>query len=84
MSWLQFIKELYSPEALDTRFVISSKVPPRQALEERDNAKKFEPLKDAQAPLWLKPEFFFYYVMFILVFPQMVKSPMDVSQRKSS
>jgi protein-cysteine N-palmitoyltransferase HHAT len=83
MSWLQFIKNLYTPETLDTRFVIPSSVPPRQALEERDNeAYKPAPRKDAQPRLWLTPEFYFYYVMFILIFPRMVKSPMDVSKCK--
>ena len=83
MSWLQFIKTLYSPETLDTRFVLSSSIPIREALAERANgASKPPPNAGVRPPLWRTLEFYFYYVMFILIVPQMVKSPMDVSRCK--
>ena len=33
--WLQYLRQLYSLDTLDTRFIISSTTPPKQALNER-------------------------------------------------
>lgn len=80
MSWIQFVKNIYTPETLDTRCVIPSSAPPVEALAERDDPNfKPTPTKDAKPPKWKTPEFIFYAIMFAIIFPLMVKTPMGVS-----
>ncbi len=86
------LRQLYSLDTLDTRFVVPATAPPKEALEEAqaDPAKPLpdqsrrsrsaNPAESAQPSLWNTPEFYFYYVIFITFIPLMIKSVYDVSQ----
>lgn len=71
---LSYIRQLYSLDTLDTRFVVPATAPPKEALEEAkvDPANPL-PVPDAkdksrsgfdysQQSRWRTPEFYFYYV----------------------
>jgi protein-cysteine N-palmitoyltransferase HHAT len=80
-SIIPFFRSLYSLETLDTRFVTSSNTPAGG----KDGAAKASEKKISAGPSrWFTPEFFFYYVMFVLIFPLMVKSPIDASKCESA
>ncbi|KAF2672135.1 glycerol:H+ symporter-like protein [Microthyrium microscopicum] len=79
MSLLDKLRRVYSLDTLDTRFVVSSTTPPRQALASRDEGPQTA-TKDAQPSLWRTTEFYVYYIIFVTVVIQMVKSPMEVSK----
>ncbi|KAF2201879.1 MBOAT-domain-containing protein [Delitschia confertaspora ATCC 74209] len=86
------LRQLYSLDTLDTRFVISATAPPKEALEESrvDPSKASHPqngryqwkskVENAQPSKWNTPEFYFYYFIFLVVVPFMFKSVYDVSQ----
>lgn len=72
---LSYIRQLYSLDTLDTRFVVPATAPPKEALEEA-KVDPSNPLpvpngknKDrngtdyAQQPRWKTNEFYFYYVV---------------------
>jgi hypothetical protein len=70
---LNFIRQLYSLDTLDTRFVVPATAPPKEALEEAkvDPANPLPvPNKDkssssadyAQKSRWRTNEFYFYYL----------------------
>jgi hypothetical protein len=70
--WLQYIRQLYSLDTLDTRFVVPATVSPKEALElaELDPAtplpvrngpfKSRELEERAEPSRWNTPEFYFY------------------------
>jgi hypothetical protein len=71
---LSYLRQLYSLDTLDTRFVVPATVPPKEALEEA-NVDPANPLpvsdgKDksrsgansVQPPRWKTNEFYFYYL----------------------
>lgn len=72
---LSYIRQLYSLDTLDTRFVIPATAPPKEALEEakvdpahplsttyrKDKSKNG--LEGVTRPRWKTPEFYFYYVV---------------------
>jgi protein-cysteine N-palmitoyltransferase HHAT len=93
MTWLSYLRQVYSLETLDTRFVVSSTTPPRDVLELRSDAgrgssadlKQDDPRKAqikarAQPSKWNTPEYYFYYLVFIVMVPQMFKAVIDVSK----
>jgi hypothetical protein len=83
MSWFNLIQQVYSPKTLDTRFVIPSGAPPAQVLVERDDPSfKPTPLNNARPAIRWSMEFWVYYTLLFFVFPLMLKTPLDVSQRK--
>lgn len=54
MMWLQYLRQLYSLDTLDTRFIISSTAPPKQALNElRLDPTRPSPQQDGQAQVRL-------------------------------
>jgi len=89
---LKFIRQLYSLDTLDTRFVVPATSPPKEALEEakldpagpvpvkdgRDGSKN--PENRSHPPLWNTPEFYFYYVVILTSVFFMFKLVLDVSQ----
>lgn len=89
---LRYIRQLYSLDVLDTRFVIPATAPPKEALEEfeldpvkpspSENSRKKgkSPVENAQPSLWNTPEFYFYYLVFLICIPLMIKSVIDVSK----
>ena len=93
MSWLTFLKKLYSLDTLDTRFTTSSKtphklttdatiadakLPAQQTLQTEKNTQ----LPRTQPSQWNTPEFYFYYLCFLTIPVFMVKAVYDVSQGK--
>jgi hypothetical protein len=93
MSWLQYLKRLYSLDTLDTRCVIPSTTPPRQAATELQlgpegpsnsrgsNSRTNGGLQDGVKPSqWKTPEFYLYYIVFIVAVPMMFKVSFDVSK----
>ncbi|KAI4955635.1 hypothetical protein J4E91_001496 [Alternaria rosae] len=89
---LRFIRQLYSLDTLDTRFVVPATAPPKEALEEakldpagpvpvRDGRNGDKSLENkSHAPLWSTPEFYFYYVSIAASVFFMFKLVLDVSQ----
>lgn len=99
MSLLTSIKNLYSLETLDMRFVTSSTSPPEAAASAKVDPVKPSPedaaklarrdgkekvISQAQPALWNTPEFYFYALVFIVAIPSMLKTVYDVSQREWS
>jgi hypothetical protein len=88
---LRFIRQLYSLDTLDTRFIVPATAPPREALEDakldpagplpvqggKDKSKGTD--ENVQPPRWNTPEFYFYYVVFAVCLPLMFKAVLDVS-----
>jgi hypothetical protein len=92
---LRFIRQLYSLDTLDTRFIVPATAPPKEALEDAklDPAGPI-PIKegrggikhthnDTQPPRWNTPEFYFYYVAIATSVFFMFKSVLDVSKGPS-
>ncbi|CBX98001.1 similar to glycerol:H+ symporter (Gup1) [Plenodomus lingam JN3] len=71
---LRFIRQLYSLDTLDTRFIVPATTPPREALEEAKldpvrplpvesaKGKSPSPGEHVHPPRWRTLEFYFYYV----------------------
>jgi hypothetical protein len=91
--WLQYFKQLYSLDTLDTRFIVPATAPPKEALEEARliNAEKIlpvqngrfkdrKPAEDSRPSKWQTPEFSVYFLIIAVCLPLMVKSVYDVSQ----
>lgn len=86
-SLIQGLRRLYSLDTLDTRLTTSSTAPIKPAVSDstRDpaagkDARAQEIASRAQPSKWNRPEFYFYYFVFITVVPMMFKTVMDVSQ----
>ena len=94
MSLSSYIHGLYSLDTLDKRFTAASRPPnPNRKLEDgrelrsphslRENGRKLtEPFHDASASRWKTPEFFLYYIVFLICIPLMFKGAYDASLRK--
>jgi D-alanyl-lipoteichoic acid acyltransferase DltB (MBOAT superfamily) len=90
--WLQLLRQLYSLDTLDTRFVVPAKAPPKEALEQpRDDAARPSTsqnrrlqgrggIEDVTRSRWNTPEFYFYFLVIAVAVPLMFKSVYDVSQ----
>jgi hypothetical protein len=67
---LSYLRQLYSLDTLDTRFVVPATVPPKEALEEANVDPAISDGKDksrsgansVQPPRWKTNEFYFYYL----------------------
>lgn len=96
MSLLSYIRSLYFLDTLDTRFTNPSSTPYKTVIEARKNASGYEkdhsipgegvrtdfsgrPI--AQPSKWKTTEFYFYYVVFIVIVPYMFWVAFDVSRR---
>lgn len=87
MGLLSWVRGIYSLDTLDTRFTTPSTVAYSTAVEQRtDRDGKRElynkPDKRAQPPKWKTPEFFLYYLIFIVAVPYMFWTAYDVSRRR--
>jgi hypothetical protein len=91
MSWLSFLKKLYSLDTLDTRFTTSTKTPHKITPEDSIADSKLpaqEVLQSGKSQLpsgsqpskWNTPEFYFYYLCFLTIPFFMVKAVYDISQ----
>ena len=89
---LKFLRELYSLDTLDTRFIVPATAPPKEALEEakldpagplpvqNGRSKSRDAGDTVQPPRWNTPEYYFYYVAVGLSVLTMFKLVLDVSQ----
>lgn len=81
MTILDYVGRLYSLDTLDSRFTKSAKSPP---LTNNTRSISADTVVDAPTkPLWRTPEFYFYYICFIVAVPLMFKAAYDVSNRKA-
>lgn len=90
MFLLSNLRRLYSVDTLDTRFSTPStglqkRLSPdaadlRRKTPQPDPAKAEVAATLTNAPRWQTPEFFVYYVIFIVVVPTMFKIAYDVSK----
>jgi hypothetical protein len=89
---LKFVRQLYSLDTLDTRFIVPATAPPKEALEDAklDPAGPI-PIQDSRGKTrnggdnvppsrWNTPEFYFYYVAIICSVFFMFKAVLDVSK----
>lgn len=89
MGVLTFLRSVYDLDTLDTRFTNSSSVPYQTVVDARsDPATAQESSVKAQSrtqpPKWRTPEFYLYYLVFLLAVPYMFWVPYSVSQRESA
>ena len=87
MGLLAALRGIYSLDTLDTRFTTPSSVSYRTAVEQRtgrDGKRELynKPDKRAQPPKWKTPEFFLYYLVFLVAVPYMFWIAYDVSRRE--
>ena len=88
---LRYIRQLYSLDTLDTRFVVPANAPPKEALElanldpaqplpvRNGQVKSREPIEGVQPSRWNTLEFKTYGVLITIVVFFMFKSVLDVS-----
>jgi len=90
---IQFLRQLYSLDTLDTRFVIPANAPPKEALEYVElSSVQTLPFRNEQAKSrdaglgsvrpsrWNTPEFYAYCLVISACIPFMFKSVVDVSK----
>ena len=89
MGLLHWLRRLYSLDALDSRFTVSSNAPLKHAAESRSQGRGGSGVagsgtgtgkNDASRSKWNTPEFYVYYVVFLLAVPMMFKAVIEVSQ----
>lgn len=88
MGVFSFLKSVYTLDTLDTRFTSSSSVPYKTVVEARSDpvaqrevtAAKAQ-RRHAQPSKWRTPEFYLYYVVFVVAVPYMFWIAYDVSRR---
>jgi hypothetical protein len=80
---LSFLGSIYDLDTLDTRFTTPSSVPYRAALDKREDDSKVAD-KRVEPSKWNTPEFYLYYLVFVIVVPYMFWVAYDVSRRRYS
>ncbi|EAA64928.1 hypothetical protein AN2096.2 [Aspergillus nidulans FGSC A4] len=85
LSFLSWLRRLYSLDTLDTRFTVPANVPVKIAAEDTrsgsaKDARSNAVTNSASPPRWATLEFYVYYVVFIVAVPLMFKTVIDVSQ----
>ncbi|KAL3460457.1 MBOAT, membrane-bound O-acyltransferase family-domain-containing protein [Aspergillus heterothallicus] len=84
-SLLSWFRRLYSLDTLDTRFTVPANTPVKVAVEDTrsgsaKDARSTTIANNASPSKWGTPEFFFYYIIFLIAVPLMFKTVVDVSQ----
>lgn len=74
-------QKLFNLATLDLRFTTSSRAPLPESAESNKRAKPETIAANASPPLWRTPEFYFYYLVFIVCVPLMFHAVYEVSQR---
>lgn len=85
---IPFLRRAYHLDTLDTRFTNSSSVPYQTVIDARSDPVSTEESANkararSQPSKWNTPEFYFYYLIFILAVPYMFWVPYEVSRRMS-
>jgi hypothetical protein len=89
--WLQYVRQLYSLDTLDTRFVVPATAPPKEALELREldpasplpvrnGQVKSREEERVQPSRWNTPEFYFYNAVIAYAIYFMFKKNIEVSK----
>ena len=97
MAFSQYAQKLFSLDTLDTRFTNSSSAPPKADISidptkpslkgygngdlRKSKSGQTVQKEGPAASRWGTPEFFIYYVVFIICVPLMFKAAHDVSTR---
>ncbi len=94
MSLFSFFRRIYDVDTLDTRFTTPSTVPYKAVSSASDRTQNSSAgptdgrrdatadiIKRAERSKWRTPEFFFYYLVFMVAIPYMFWVPYDVSRR---
>lgn len=89
MGAFSLFRKVYDLDTLDTRFTSQSSVPYQTVIDTRsDPVATREAASKAQAraqpPKWKTPEFYLYYLVFMLAIPYMFWVAYDVSRRTSN
>lgn len=89
LSFLSWLRRLYSLDTLDTRFTVPANVPVKIAAEDTrsgsaKDARSNAVTNSASPPRWATLEFYVYYMVFIVAVPLMFKTVIDVSQGASA
>ncbi|PYI12757.1 putative glycerol:H+ symporter [Aspergillus sclerotiicarbonarius CBS 121057] len=83
-SVLSWFRRLYSLDTLDTRLTVSSTTPPKAAADTRPasarDARAQAIARNASPPKWQTPEFYVYYIVFLIAVPLMFITAIGVSQ----
>ncbi|ROV95892.1 hypothetical protein VSDG_05218 [Cytospora chrysosperma] len=85
MSLLSFLRSIYSLDTLDTRFTTASSTSYKTVIDSRGehgvrDAQKEKIASQASPPKWKTPEFYFYYLVFLICVPLMLWIPHTVSR----
>ncbi|KAM5355179.1 hypothetical protein ACJ41O_001825 [Fusarium nematophilum] len=86
MALLSFFRSVYDHDTLDTRFTTSSSVPYQTVIDARSDPalkKESAPTKErskTQPSKWNTPEFYLYYLVFVVAVPYMFWIAYDVSR----
>jgi hypothetical protein len=81
---LHYLRQLYSLDTLDTRFVIPATAPPKEALDKDGRDKSRSHGDPAQPSRWNTPEFYFYYAVISASVFVMFTTVIHVSKRRCS
>lgn len=93
---LSYLRQLYSLDTLDTRFVVPATAPPKEALEQAQvdpanplpvpngKDKGRSGIEHAQQPRWRTNEFYFYYLVISASVFFMFKLVIDCSKGRST
>ncbi|PON28391.1 hypothetical protein TGAM01_v202884 [Trichoderma gamsii] len=85
MGALLYLRKVYDLDTLDTRFTSSSSTPYQTVIDARGDPveqkeAEIKARSSAPPPKWRTPEFFLYYLVFIVVVPYMFWIAYDVSK----
>ncbi|KOS21410.1 Glycerol uptake protein 1 [Escovopsis weberi] len=85
MGLVNYLRKVYDLDTLDTRFTNSSSVPYQTVIRSRDDPKAQREAAEkvlgrSQTSKWRTPEFYLYYVIFLIVVPYMFWVAYDVSR----
>lgn len=87
MGVLSYLRKVYNLDTLDTRFTSSSSAPYQTVIDARgdliaEREAEIKARSSAPPSKWRTPEFFLYYLVFIVVVPYMFWIAYDVSKRE--
>jgi hypothetical protein len=78
-----WLRRIYSLDTLDTRFTSTAITPNTDTRSPAQNARANAIAQGASPSLWRTPEFFVYYIFFIVCVPLMFKTVIDASDGES-
>jgi hypothetical protein len=81
-SLFAWLRRVYSLDTLDTRFTSTAITPAPDTRPSKD-ARTNAIAQGASPSLWRTPEFFIYYLFFIILVPLMFKTVIDASKGES-